>query len=96
MALITTNELLAKAIDTNNAKLAGQVADKLRLSGCNYADIFRLVQAVRPEVTAADWEALMYAVREWGYALCANEGGQRCHVRRSSAQPTTTTPTSPT
>lgn len=66
MALITTNDMLAKAIDTQDAKLAGRIADRLRANGLNYDEILRLAQAVRPNLTANDWESLMYEADESG------------------------------
>lgn len=62
--MITIQELIGKAIDTKNAKLAGQLVDKLRGEGCNYREIFTRVQAVRPSVTEAEWDALCYEADE--------------------------------
>lgn len=54
------SEVIAEAIDTNNAQLAGQVADVLRFRyGMNYATIYQTVCKVRP-VTEAQWDALLY------------------------------------
>jgi hypothetical protein len=63
-ALTTVQELLARAIDTKDAKLAGQLCDKLRREGCNYNEILARVQAARPNVTAAEWDALMFEADE--------------------------------
>lgn len=60
MANVLVNDMIAKAIDTNNAKLAGQIADHLRMNGENYDNILHRVQSVRPNVTADQWEALLY------------------------------------
>lgn len=60
MANVTINDMIAKAIDTNDAKLAGQIADYLRQHGENYDTIVQRVLAVRPNFTAAEWETLLY------------------------------------
>jgi hypothetical protein len=54
------NIMLAKAIDTCNAKLACELVDMLRVRGMNYDEIFRLVQSVRPDFDAVAWDALLY------------------------------------
>ncbi len=60
MANIHVNNMLAKAIDTNDAKLAGKISDYLRAHGENYDTILQRVLAVRPNFTAAEWETLLY------------------------------------
>lgn len=62
--MITINMMIAKAIDTNDAKLAGQIASILRNRGENYDAILARVLAVRPNFTAAEWETLMFAADE--------------------------------
>ncbi len=49
------------AIDDSNHTIAGRIADHLRFR-CrqNYQQILELVQQVRPRVTAAQWDDLMY------------------------------------
>ena len=64
MALITVQAMIAKAIDTRNAKLAGEIADLLRQQGCNYHEVLQRVQAERPNVTEAEWAALLYESEE--------------------------------
>jgi hypothetical protein len=51
---------IAIAVDTQNAKLAGKIADHLRARGMTYAQILAEVQCVRPDVTLGDWDALIY------------------------------------
>jgi hypothetical protein len=60
MALVTVNDMIAKAIDTRDAKLAGRIADRLRAEGENYDAILARALAVRPDFTSAEWESLMY------------------------------------
>lgn len=53
------NDMIARAIDTCNVKLVLQIVDKLRGMGCTYHEILQRVQAVRPDVTQADWDNLI-------------------------------------
>ena len=56
----TVRDAAAEAIDTKNAKLAGQVADMLRFEcGMNYEQVLEWVRRVRPNVSAEAWELLM-------------------------------------
>lgn len=64
MANVTINDMIAKAIDTNDAKLAGRLASYLRSHGENYDAIVQRALAVRPNFTAAEWETLMYEADE--------------------------------
>lgn len=50
---------IATAIDKHDARLAGRIVDVLRARGATYNDILELVRLTRPEVTAADWDALL-------------------------------------
>jgi hypothetical protein len=61
MATLKMDDAIAKAIDERNARLAGIVANSLRFKGgMNYEQVLARVQKVRPNVTAEDWECLMY------------------------------------
>jgi hypothetical protein len=54
-------EAIAQAIDRQDASAAGAVADFLRFrAGLDYARTFALVQKVRPTVTPAEWDGLLY------------------------------------
>ena len=53
------NEAIAQAIDTGNARLAGIIADKLRMHGFTYARVLARVREHRPNVSDAQWEDLM-------------------------------------
>lgn len=57
---LTIDEAIAKAIDEEKPQLAIRIADKLRAQGCNYDDVVKRVQAVRLNVSVADWDALLY------------------------------------
>jgi len=62
--VITINTMIAKAIDTKDAKLASQISDILRNRGCNYDEIVQRVLKIRPGITSADWDALVYESEE--------------------------------
>ena len=55
------HDAIAKAIDERDATAAGAVADFLRFRvGLNYDQTFEAVQKVRPHVTLAKWDGLLY------------------------------------
>lgn len=57
---MTIKDAIAEAARTNNAKLAGQIADRLRFKmGMNYNEITEM--AGRAGVSPGDWESLMEA-----------------------------------
>lgn len=57
---LTVDDAIAKAIDEQIPALALSIADKLRGQGCDYNTVVERVQKVRPAVTAAEWDALLY------------------------------------
>lgn len=54
-------EAIARAVENQDARLAGALSDVCRFRlGLNYQETLELVQSVRPEVTPAEWDALLY------------------------------------
>ncbi len=51
-------DVIKKAVKNSDAKLAGQIAVKLRNKGLNYKDIHKFVNKVAP-IDPRDWEALL-------------------------------------
>lgn len=51
---------IARAIDHHNPESAGRVVDNLRALGWNYDQVLAEVQRVRPQVTAGEWDSLLY------------------------------------
>lgn len=53
-------DVIARAIDGQDAAAAAGAADFMRhRMGLDYAESFRMVQKVRPAVTAAEWDAIL-------------------------------------
>jgi len=59
----TLKEAAQNAVSDNNAQLAGQVAERLRARGLDYAGTFALVNKWTG-IEARDWEALMLESEE--------------------------------
>ena len=54
-------EALKKAIETDDAVMAGKCADVLRLKArMNYIQTLAFVQSIVPDMTPEKWEGLMY------------------------------------
>lgn len=53
-------EAVILAIDKGDARAAGALADTFRRKGRTYAQVLAFVRTVRPNVTAAEWDALLY------------------------------------
>ncbi len=64
MATLNVNDTIARAIDRHDADAAGLLVDVLRHHGMTYRQILARVQAVRPGVTAAQWEDLLVGADE--------------------------------
>ncbi len=57
----TVGDVLARAIDERDGVTAGRVIDFLRSRhGFTYDQGLAMAQRLRPHVTPADWDALMY------------------------------------
>ena len=56
----TVEEVIEIAIDNHDARAAGRVVDHLRFKhGYTYSQVLDQVKAVRPNVTQAQWDALL-------------------------------------
>lgn len=54
-------DVLARAIDERDGVTAGRVVDFLRVRHrCDYQQCFDLALKVRPNLTPAEWDELMY------------------------------------
>ena len=54
-------EAIKKAIETNNAGMAGGISDFLRFKhGMTYDQIFSVVEKAKLGYSPADWDALLY------------------------------------
>lgn len=58
---MTLREAMNKAIDTNDAALAGKICDHLRAQGFTYDSVLAFARRTRPDLTDARWEDLMEA-----------------------------------
>lgn len=62
---MTVGEAIATAIDSRDPAAAGKVAMFCREAlGMTYASILALAQRIRPELTMAQWDDLMYEADE--------------------------------
>jgi len=52
-------DVIIKAVEEQNGKLAVQICDHLRSKGCRYAFIYKMVNGIIP-ISEADWDALLY------------------------------------
>lgn len=52
-------EAIREAVETNDARKAGRIADTLRASGCRYADIFKMFHKATA-IALPEFDALMY------------------------------------
>lgn len=61
---MTLRELANLAVDASSPLHAGRLVDALRARGLTYNCVLQFVQRSRPNVTAAEWDALLYQADE--------------------------------
>jgi hypothetical protein len=71
MAMMTVGEAMKRALATGNAGIVEALVDGLRMKhGMTYRQVLSLAQRAKPDLTAGDWEDLMYQDDAAGSADC--------------------------
>lgn len=59
--MTTLGDKIREAIETQDATLAGRIADQLRFKhGLNFQQSFEVIKKASPDTELADWAALLY------------------------------------
>jgi hypothetical protein len=62
--MTTLRELANQAVDASDVRAAARLVDAMRARGFTYACVLAFVQRSRPNVTPAEWDALLYQADE--------------------------------